>query len=559
MARLFETSRTRRQTDLSGTWEFVAAADGTDDYVESFPDDADAMAVPSVWNTTPEYFRHHGVGWFRRTFTVPEATLATLTFHGVAHESTVYLDGEQIAAHDCGFTPFGALVDLDAGEHELVVRADSECHGDSLQSGDYYNYGGITREVVLEEVPPVFVDDLRIEYDLDGNSAAVTATLTVRNETGSTATRTVGVEVADAGSTRTVEVPPGGHEAQLALDLPDIERWSIADPTLYTVTARVGEDELRDRIGFREISIDGHDILLNGEPLEIRGVNRHEDHPDWGHAQPRRIQERDLEIIQNAGLNTIRTAHYPAHPRLLDYCDEKGLLVIEEVPNYHWDTEDYDSGTLVDRIERCLADTIDRDRHHPSILAWSVGNECTTSEERVTEVHERLVALAHDADESRPVTYAENLPMQAVQLDLGDFVCVNDYPGWYGDDWPPSGLTIWDGDEWEETLDEIRAEYPDPPIVVTEFGAGGVEGERTFEGQKWSESYQAEIVRESIETFEDREDVAGFSVWQYCDIRTTEDRFHYRPRSKNNKGLVGEYRRPKESYYAITEMLTPGD
>jgi len=564
MHRTFETTTERRQRTLDGQWEFLTDPEneGYDaDYRESFPTEAaDRLSVPSSWNAHTEYADYVGPAWYRRTFETRTEGSRLFTFHGVARDATVYLDGEEVASHEGGYTAFTALArHLDAGEHELVVRADNTRREDTLprDGADWFPHGGIHREVVVETVPDVYLRNLAVDYDLYGDEATVEAEVTLHNVGPRPAEPDLTVSVGEASVTEPVEVY--GMDAAtvtVALDVEDVDRWAPEDPTLYEVGARLhGEqadgregdtfaDDLRDRIGFRTVSTSGREILVNGEPVEIAGVNRHEDHPEWGSAQPLRVQERDLDLIRRAGCNAVRCSHYPNHPRFLDLCDEAGVLVIEEIPMWQ-----VDASTVVasrERAQRTLMEMIERDRHHPSIFAWSLSNECANEESTVADATRQLKWAADGVDGSRLITAASNTDFEGETdgvFEFCDFLSVNAYWGWYRD-----------GD-WGEFLDGIADDYGEKPIVVTEFGAGAVPGDRTHEARKWSESYQADLLGDCVDLFRERGDVAGFTVWQFCDTLTNPEQAMTRPRTRNNKGVLDEYRRPKEAYRVLRDRL----
>jgi beta-glucuronidase len=564
--RTFETAPTRRRRVLDGPWAFVT--DPGDEgvqagYPERFPDDADAMDVPSAWNATSDYYDYEGVAWYRRSFELPGGGPTRLAFEGVCHDATVWVDGERVADHYGGYTPFEAVERLGPGTHDLVVRVDSTRDERSIPrpGTDWFPYGGITREVVVESVPRVFVDDITVEYDLDGepedggsDRADLTVTATVRNLGGSTES-SVSASVGDATADREVTVDAGVTDVSFHLEL-DVERWSPEDPRLYEVRAETRtdseRDELRERVGFRTVGVTDTEILVNGDPVEFRGVNRHEDHPEWGHAQPLRLQEVDLDLVEAAGLNAVRTSHYPNHPRFLDRCDERGVLVVEEIPYWQFDGDRFEREGVLDRGKTMLRELIDRDHPHPSVVAWSVTNECANEEDGVVDATRELVGVARERDPNdRPVTLASNNYHPDGDgadpcLALVDFVCANAYPGWYSDG------------EYANVLAGVREDYPDKPVVLSEFGAGAVAGERTRDGARWSESFQADFLEDAIETARGTDYVAGFAVWQFCDTRTDPRNWATRPKTKNNKGIVDEYRRPKEAYHRVRELLDGG-
>jgi len=574
MHRSFDPCPTRNRTSLGGRWEFaVGDAESPDG---AFAGETDRMTVPGCWQTRARYHDHHGVAWYRRTFHRPNAANVRLRFEAVAHEATVFVDGDRVASHAGGYTPFEAVLpDIDAGEHEVVVRVDSALDETTIpkQDTDWFPYGGITREVYVEELPDVFVEDLRVEYDFEddfeGNeegsdgkngerdAVAVEASVTVRN-LGEAVERRVGVTVEGTEAATRVELPPETTTVTRSLTLEGIQRWSPSNPRLYDAVATVEgddegdaesspSDERRERVGFRDIAIEGRDIRINGEPVEILGVNRHEDHPEHGHAQPARLMELDLDVLADLGANAVRASHYPNHPRFLDYCDEAGLLVIEEIPYWQFGPEQFERDGILAAGQRRLGELIERDYHHPSVFAWSLHNECATDTDAVYEATAALAGTAREHDATRPLTYATNTDYEGGEErcdGLVDFLCCNAYWGWYDD-----------SRTWEEYLDGMADRY-EVPLVLSEFGAGAVAGERTFERQKWSERYQTDLLVDAIAAVRDHDAVSGFTIWQYCDTRTQPSGFAGRPKTKNNKGIVTEYRQPKDAFGAVRDLLS---
>jgi beta-glucuronidase len=328
-----------------------------------------------------------------------------------------------------------------------------------------------------------------------------------------------------------------------------VEPWSPERPRLYTVRLELEEDDLIERTGFREVRVVGDRVLLNGERLRVRGVNRHEDHPDWGFAVPEHLMLRDLELLREWGGNAVRGAHYPNDERFLDLCDEMGILFMEEIPLWGFRSEQLAADVISDRATAMVWAMVERDVNHPSIWAWSVMNECATDTAVGRAMVSQLVNTVREIDRTRPVTFASDRPLADQCLDLVDIVCVNAYPGWYVHN-----------TTWEELLDQVRARVGAKPVLVSEFGAGAVYGWRTTEeGVVWSEEHQAHLVAEAMAHFCGRQDLVGFYVWQFFDVRTDRGtdgmRALGRPRNYNNKGLLNEYRQPKLAFYQTRDML----
>jgi beta-glucuronidase len=559
MHRTFSTSRTRAQLDLSGVWEFACDPGDVglqDEWYATFPAATDRLWVPGVWNTTRALLNYEGVAWYRLRFDLPACRGAKICFSAVTHQANVWLDGEPIGEHYGGFTPFSLLIPAPrAGTHELVVRVDNT--HDSLSTIpsdrlDWFRYGGIPRPVWVEILRgEAFVDSLRITPVLTGSQAA----LNIRAEIASLAHATRDVRwtlwVDDvAVHSDTVVVGHGSSEVLMfGQTLENVQIWSPEDPRLYMVRMELDDDDVIERTGFREVRVVGDSILLNGSPLRIRGVNRHEDHPEWGMALPEHLMLRDLQLLKDWGGNAIRGAHYPNDQRFLDYCDELGILFIEEIPLWGFRSEQLASDVISDRAASMVWAMVERDVNHPCIWAWSVLNECATDTPVGRAIVDRLVDTVHEIDRTRPVTFGTDRGTRDRCTDLVDFVCMNAYPGWYTHE---AG--------WPELLDRMRAMVGKKPIIVSEFGAGAVYGWRALEeGVIWSEEYQAEVLTDAIACFLDRPDLSGFFVWQFYDTRSDRGtdgvRALGRPRGYNNKGLLNEFRQPKLAYYATRQLL----
>lgn len=559
MHRMFATSTTRRQTDLDGVWRFVADPEDvglTEGWYKDFPDDGEDMWMPGVWNSHRSFHSYEGVGWLCRSFETGTCTAAVLNFGAVTQQANVWLDGEPLGEHYGGFLPFAFLLPaLEPGSHYLVVRVDNT-HDmvRTIPSAnlDWCRYGGISRPVWVEELPALgYVSSLRLTPTLERGQGRLRVRAELLNLGDRPLDDVCRLRV-DGQELRVepVHLEPAGSQVLLfTVTVPDVAPWSPDDPRLYTVQMSFGGDDLIERTGFRQISVRGTDVLLNGMPVRFCGVNRHEDHPDWGFALPEHLILRDLDLVRDLGANAIRGSHYPQDPRMIDLCDERGILLIEEIPLWGFTPEQLAIDMIGDRAVAMMWGMVERDISHPCIWAWSVLNECGTDTVEGRAVVERLVETVRELDDTRLVTYASDKSFADMCFDLVDVVCVNAYWGWYRHD-----LT------WPVFLDRMRAKVGDKPMIVSEFGAGALYGCHALaENVMWSEEYQRQVVGDCLAHFIERPDLAGFFIWQYCDTRSdSQPRALGRPRSYNNKGLLDEYRRPKLAYYAARELLHKG-
>ncbi len=565
MHRLFETTTLRRQIYLDGRWNFALDPDDRGEeerWFEAFPTDADEQWVPSVWNTTPCYSGYEGPAWYHRTFQVNNCTALVINIGAAAHSAKVWLDGEILGEHFSGFLPFGFVVKRPTpGTHTLIVRVDNTLSDSTIPGPhlDWYRYGGLTRSVWAEELPgKACIRHFNLLPRLEDGRGVVTVRARILSLTDEPLEDTMRLEINGERSYAEALTLAPGEEREIAFDVavPNPRVWQPNDPQLYLARLSFAGDDLIERFGLRSIEVSGSRILLNGRPVKLLGINRHEDHPDWGFAIPGHITARDLRIVQDLGFNAMRGAHYPNDPRLLDMCDERGILFMQEIPLWQFTEEQMRRPIIRERARRMLLEMIERDMNHPCIWAWSVLNECATETEGGREMVEMLVEAAKEADPTRLVTFASNRRLADICFDLVDVVCVNAYYGWYREEEWTRGLEP--SSAWEALLRRLREKIGEKPLVISEFGAGAVPGCRGLEGFRWSEDYQRRLLTELVEFFLSRDDVAGFHIWTLFDFRvdcTDVDRALRRPRGFNNKGLLDEHRRPKLAYWAIRELL----
>jgi beta-glucuronidase len=555
MHRTFQTTTTRKQTYLHGRWDFVADPDDvgvSEEWCCHFPEDSIEMYVPGVWNTHRAYLNYEGPAWYRYRFSIDSCPAMAICFGAVTHQANVWLDDEPLGEHYGGFLPFSFLVPHPKpGEHELIVRVDNTHDMISTIPAarlDWFRYGGIPRPVWVEELQgDAYIASLRVTPVLTGDKA----TLRVRSELLNLTDSRLDTEwtlFVDERPLRSEGVQIEAHGSQVilfAVDVDDARIWRPQDPALHMVRLACGGDDLIERTGFRSVRVEGTQILLNDEPIRILGVNRHEDHPDWGFALPEHMMLRDLDLLADLGANSIRGSHYPNDPRMLDLCDERGILFIEEIPLWGFSREQLAQELISDRAAAMLWAMVERDAGHPCIWAWSVLNECATDTPEGRVVAERLISTVRELDSTRPVTFASDRGTRDICMDLVDFVCLNAYPGWYAET------------TWPEFLNRMRAKIGNKPMIVSEFGAGAIYGWHALEeGVVWSEEHQRCIVADAVACFLERDDLVGFYIWQYFDTRTDGGEWALRrPRNFNNKGLLDEYRRPKLVYYAVRDLL----
>ncbi len=513
------------------------------------------VTVPGTYTGLPEmkWYREK-VWYFKRFAWRPAASERVfLRFEAVNYHARVWLNGRLLGEHEGGYTPFEFEIDRSAlaRQNYLAVRVDPVPGPDStVPVPGWMCHPGIIRSVTLYTTPLVRLTETRItavlnddfecgrvnlESKLDGKlSLKATAKLTIRDTDGS--------------PLAACRVPVKDGKLQVSLDLKNIRVWSPESPCLYAAElelACAGRKQLyTSRLGFRRFEIRREGFYLNGHKYFIHGVGLHAMHPGLGHTIPAEIYARDYAMMKRAGLNAVRLVHYPHDVRALDLADEMGLLVWEEIPLY-WKANKSQACTRQSALSQ-LRDLILRDRNHPCIFVWGLGNEIPTSDPDSVSFFRQARKLAAKLDPVRPCSFINNrvLP-EAVNaaMQYADFIACNVYKGWYD-------LKL---NSMPETLDIIAKKFPDRPILITEFGAGAVYGRHGSAKVPWTEEYQARVIKANIEYFRKHPRVGGYFIWCWADFDDPTRLDNIYERGVNNKGILDASRHPKAAYKMLED------
>ncbi|BFT75112.1 glycoside hydrolase family 2 protein [Paenibacillus sp. P36] len=563
MIRTFGQHILRKTRTLDGLWDFVTDPSNlgtTEEWYKKFPSDSRKLVVPSCWNNELGLFEYIGVAWYRTYFDTTQDSNIRLIFEGILHHADIYVDGQHLGYHFGGYTQFSTLLPhLAQGQHELIIRVDSTLDWQTLPTdvADWYSYGGIIRSVELQELPDVYIDTMKIDYHLTGDQADISLQVQVNSLSDTDS------EVEVNASTNGLIFPAvtvqllAGQSTQLTLrgTLANIRRWDVGRPELYTFTVQAGEDDLIDRTGFRTVAVDNGQILLNGQKLYLQGVNRHEEHPEWGFAFPPKLMLKDLAILQDLGCNIVRGSHYPQSQFWMDLLDEHGMLLWSEIPMWgcFMSTDTLASPLFAERGVKMLDEMITRDYHHPSIIFWGAHNEIDTRTTEALELTKKFVGKIRSMDESRLVTYATMHPVEDIVLSYFDVIGINKYYGWY------EGNVNGFRDMLQNYYRNAEAQGAgDKPLIMSEFGAAGIFGDAGWEPRLFSEDYQADVVQQALHIFREDPRIVGTLIWHFADIRVDvrSDRPYFRDRARsfNNKGLLNEYRKPKLAYRIVKDI-----
>lgn len=545
MIRLFEQHRIIESKELDGMWNFKAKGK---EY---------QMPVPSCWEQHPDFLSYRGKGEYSKSVYVKNDGNVRLEFKGVSHTADVYFDGEKIAHHYNAFTPFSAVIkNVRKGEHEIKIEVDNTFgeHSSLHIPNDYYTYGGITRPVVYEQVEDVYIKNIHFTPKFQNGkwSAKIEVSIGSLSDTAIN----VGVKSALAGIEMNKEVSIDTDTTVVfEQEFDNVKAWSQDEPNLYmlnTVLSIDGKetDDLIERVGFRTVEVRNTKIYLNGEEIYLKGFNRHEDYAVDGCAVTLQHMVQDMDLMQDMNANAVRTCHYPNDERFLDLCDERGIFVWEENHARGLVLKDMQNPNFEKQCEDCISEMIENHYNHPSIVIWGILNECASETDEGRRMYKKQYEQIKSLDMSRPTTSATCRHFTDICLDLPDVVSFNMYTKWYKD------CPIDERNNQE--IEWIKKSGGDnKPIIVSELGAAAIYGFRDRTCQKWSEEYQAKLIRDSLDVYMNDDRICGVFIWQFADCRVTEEGewFATRARCRNNKGIVDEYRRPKMAYDTIKEMF----
>jgi beta-glucuronidase len=567
----------RQHIDLAGFWDFWFDPDdkGKDvGWSEGLPR-CRPIAVPASWNDQFAGWRDYlGPAWYQTRFDLPWGwgeQRVYARFGSANYLAQVWLNGAPLGQHEGGHLPFEFDVTphLRAEGNLLVARVEGELAPDRVPPGnippgasshgrgnypattfDFFPFCGLQRPVLLYTTPQQAIKDLTVVTEIEGGKGLLRVSLECDGAaTARLGLRGPGAEI--AAPAPLVLACSASDEALLTV--PDAALWSPDAPNLYDLTVELLADggSAFDRytlpIGVRTVAVEGDALLLNGEPITLRGFGRHEDFPVTGRGLLPAVIVKDYALLKWVGANSFRTTHYPYSEQMMDLADRLGFLVIDETPAVGLFFEE---PGLERRLELCRQYTqemIARDKNHPSVIMWSLANEPHSHHPAAKGFFRKLYDLAKSLDQTRPVTLVSHVGVgQEEAFDFCDVVCLNRYWGWYNN---PGRLEEGCAHLADE-LDALHARFP-KPLLLTEFGADTVPGWHALQPEMFSEEYQAEMLTRYIEIL-NKPYVVGQHVWNLADFKTSQSVIRFG--GMNIKGVFTRDRRPKLAAHRLREL-----
>lgn len=522
-----------------------------EDLIEYDFDKSPTMKIPSDWNTQDEkLFFYEGTVWFKKSFqAVPMTECRTLLYFGaVNYDCHVWVNGKKAGHHVGGFTPFNYDISdlLKKGENTVIVKVDNKRHAEDVptQIFDWWNYGGITRDVKLVKVPLVYMQD----YNLQLSKAADKAK--VREITFSAQ-----VSAKEAGHKVVVNIPELKLEKQFTTDAEGqvsgtlkvaakkLQLWSPENPKLYRVDLTMDNSTTSDEIGFRTIETRGKQILLNGKPIFLKGISIHNEKPN-GDGRANSVEDAHtlLSWAQELGCNFVRLAHYPHHEEMVREAERMGILVWSEIPVY-WTIAWTNPNTFANAKQQ-LTDMIARDHNRANVIIWSIANETPHSAER-DKFLGGLAKYARTLDNTRLISMAMEVTgasnyVNRLNDNMNEYVDVvsfNQYIGWYRD---------------VNDAPKMKWVIPyDKPVIISEFGGGARYGYHGAKNQRWTEEFQENLYKENTAMLDKIEGLAGTTPWILKDFRSPRRVLPGVQDYYNRKGLVSDKGEKKLAFYVL--------
>jgi beta-glucuronidase len=540
------------------------------------------MPVPASFNdiaadaSVRDYF---GDVWYQRVVRVPrgwDGQRIVLHFESATHRATVWVGSTEVVSHEGGYTPFAADVSADvvAGDEVRVtvcvnntlsfqsippgVIEDSPTGKKQLYWHDFFNYAGLHRSVWLLATPLAHIDDVTVVTGLAG----VTGTVAYETVAVGAEGLEVRVVLRDASGTEVAS----GSGASGVLTVPDVHRWAPGDGYLYDLEVQLvdgGEvvDSYHQSVGVRTVEVRGAEFLVNGEPVYFKGFGKHEDVGVIGKGHSDAHLVHDFELMSWIGANSFRTSHYPYSEEVLDYADQQGFLLIDEVAAVGLNMglgggifggqgyTTFSPETINDATRevhaQAIRELIARDKNHPSVVLWSIANEPESDTEGAEAYFEPLFQVARDADPTRPVGFVNVMlaPYGTCRVSqFGDVLMLNRYYGWYVNTGDLAGAEV----AWRKELEGWAGE--NKPIIITEYGADTMPGLHSLTPQPWSEEYQVEYLDMNHRVFDSIDAVVGEHVWNFADFATTPGIMRV---DGNKKGVFTRDRTPKNAAFAL--------
>ncbi len=567
-------NKSRGIISLSGIWKF------------RFQDDRSwqSVYVPGSFNNqlTDSRARYYsGIVEYKTEFIIPtifSSQRRVLRFDAVTHDAEIYLNASFCYSHKGGFLPFEIdITDIECGkQHTLLVKVNNRINHNSLPVGnesgtaffgsdnpgipsiehakndlfsynlpnfDFFNYAGITRPVRIYTTPNEYIDDITITTSIDGPDSIVDF------EIVSNISEDLSIEILDENK----HVIANGTGKNGSLRIKNANFWfpKPDKPYLYTAHITSKEDIYDVEFGIRTVKVEDNRFLINGKAFYFKGAGKHEDSVFRGRGIDQCLNVKDVDLLHWINANSFRTSHYPYAEEMYSLCDREGIVIIDELPavglNFQGQINPYTQLDTASYHEQLLEQMIIRDKNHPSVVMWSLGNEPDTEHfpDDAYNYWHRLYEIAHTLDpQNRPVTVVccQNDYTKDITTRSMDVVCINRYYGWYN----LSGCLDSAKNAFNEELDFW--ERINKPLILSEYGADAMPGLHSVIPEMFTEEFQVLYINTMNECLDNRDFVIGEHPWSFADFDTQQGPMRA---GGNHKGLFSRDRSPKMAAHIL--------
>ena len=554
----------RHCTNLNGKWQVIIDPAGAGDWRQVWKEKkpekktdffeysfegGPVFNVPGDFNsqmTELKYFE--GTVWYKKSFDYNPDKNKRLFLHfgAVNYLADVYLNGNLLGKHEGGFTPFQFEItnSVHNGGNSIVVRVNNQRLKDGIPGlgFDWFNYGGITRDVNLVETDNSFISDYFIQ--LKKHSFNEVQGWVKLN--GAHSRQNVEIKIPELKIVyKSKSDDTGLAEVKFSSGF---DLWSPENPRLYKIIIQCETDTIVDNIGFRSIEAKGSKILLNGEPVFLKGINIHEENP---FRVARAFSESDASILltwaKELGCNMVRLAHYPHNEYMIRLAEKMGIMVWDEIPVYQ--QVEFSTPGVSNKMDLMMREMINRDKNRCGVIVWSLSNETSPSPSR----DRALVNLSDKCrllDSTRLITSVINdqhynnnaINVWDTLYRHFDIISLNEYLGWYV--------------PWQGRPEDVKWNFvcKDKPIVISEFGGEALYGNNKGpkdEAASWSEEYQEQIYKDQVEMLKTVPDLCGTFPWLLVDYRSSGRMHPLYQNGWNRKGLLSDHGYKKKAWYIL--------
>uniref|UniRef100_A0A6I8QND4 Glucuronidase beta n=1 Tax=Xenopus tropicalis TaxID=8364 RepID=A0A6I8QND4_XENTR len=570
---------TRELKELSGIWSFRADKSPQRDkgfqeqwYKRPLGETGPVidMPVPASYNDiTQDISLRDFIGWvwYEKEIWLPSqwvektASSRVMLRIGSAHYfSVIWVNGIQVMEHEGGHLPFeteisNILKDSAGSLCRITIAVNNTLTLHTLPPGtiqfmedstrypkgyfvqniefDFFNYAGIHRPVVLYTTPSIYIDDITVIMDTDGNTGIINYVVSV--------------------------VAAHGVEAIGHLVVPDAKLWwpylMHEEPGyLYSLEvmllAKNGNGSVEDNyilpVGIRTVHVSGDQFLINGKPFYFHGVNKHEDYDVRGKGLDWSLIVKDFNLLKWLGANSFRTSHYPYAEEIMDLCDKYGIVVIDECPGVGIKYPESFGNQSLNHHLIVMEELVRRDKNRPSVVMWSVANEPASQLPVAGYYFKTVIGYTKQLDPTRPVTYVSNANYEHDQgAPYVDVICVNSYFSWYHDAGHLEVIQLQLNDQFDKWYEKYQK-----PMIQSEYGADTIPGFHSDPPLMFTEEYQRVVLENYHTVFDQKKFVIGELIWNFADFMTAQSVTRV---VGNKKGIFTRQRQPKSSAYILRD------